>query len=374
MSSNSLADLQQLLDSQIKENLQSEKLLGMGAVLIHDGDILALGAQGLRKKGESAAISSSDKWHLGSVTKSMTASLIARLVDKGKLSWDQKLDIIPGSSQHHEQWGEVNLEQLLHHSSGASANFPLSLMFSDDPKDTQALLAARLTAVQKILNDAPEYPPGKQFHYSNVGYTIAAVVAEQITGKSWESLIKEELFEPLGLASAGFGPPQDEGQKLAQPRGHKSILGFKFSVGTKADNPKVMGPAGNVHMNLEDLARYAQMHLQGANKQSDYLSPASFEKLHSPMLNNYAKGWVIKEHDPLAQGKVIWHNGSNTMWYCLLTLLPELNTAIAITVNEGNIKKAEGSAVRITRELLEAMQETKQAPKHQEEEPYENKA
>lgn len=357
MSANSQAELQALLDAEINKKLNDEKLIGMGGVLIRNGDIVAISAQGLRKKGDDSELTVQDKWHLGSVTKSMTATTIARLVEKGSLSWEQKLDIIPiADSGRHQDWTAVSLEQLLHHSSGATANFPLSLMFSDDPKGSDKLKKARLSAVQEVLSKAPEHPAGSQFQYSNVGYTIAAVIAEQATGKSWETLIQEELFTPLALGSAGFGPPKDTAEEIEQPRGHKSIFGFKFSVGTDADNPKVMGPSGNVHMSLKDLAAYANLHLQGARGDSSYLSKKSFEALHTSQLNNYAKGWVIKEHDPLAEGKVIWHNGSNTMWYCLLTLLPELNTAIAITVNEGNIKKAEGSAVDITRKMLKAMQ------------------
>lgn len=352
-------DLQGVLEKELEDKRDSKDLIGIAGVLIKDGKIEALAANGLRKKGSNSALSVNDKWHLGSVTKSMTATLIARLINQGKMSWTQTLDIIPtGQSKRHIGWEKVTLTHLLHHNSGAPSNFGLGLMFKDDPATPNALVEARLRAVQDVLSKQPDSSAGSTFQYSNVGYTIAAVMAEQATGKSWETLIQSELFSALNLDSAGFGPPQDSTEDIEQPRGHKSILGFKFAMPSDADNPKIMGPAGNIHMSLSDLAIYANEHLQGARGESDYLPNHFFTTLHSPELNGYAKGWVIKAHDPLAQGQVLWHNGSNTMWYCLLTLLPTLNTAIAITVNEGNIEKAEASAVDITRTLLQNLQDS----------------
>ncbi|WP_353406185.1 serine hydrolase domain-containing protein [Pseudoteredinibacter isoporae] len=356
MSSAQSSDLQSVLETELKQHLQSSGLIGIGGVVIHNNTIQALASEGLRKKGSPETLTVNDKWHLGSVTKSMTATVIARLVQKGLLSWEQNLDAIPsGEDSRHSDWNQVTLKHLLHHSSGAPANFSLSLLFSDDPETAEALHKERLQAVQSILSKATDSQAGTAFQYSNVGYTIAAALAEQVSNKSWETLMQEELFDPLALNSAGFGPPKDNSDGIDQPRGHKSIFGFKFSVPTTSDNPKVMGPAGNVHMNLSDLARYAQEHMKGARGESDYLETALYQELHTAQLDSYAKGWVIKAHDPLANGQVIWHNGSNTMWYCLLTLLPALDTAVAITVNEGNIKKAESSAVEITRALIKAM-------------------
>ncbi|MBB6520506.1 serine hydrolase domain-containing protein [Pseudoteredinibacter isoporae] len=356
MSSAQSSDLQATLEAELKQHQQSKDLIGIAGVVIRGNNIQALASEGLRKKGSPEKLTVDDKWHLGSVTKSMTATVIARLVEKGILSWDQNLDLIPGGENpRHSDWNKVTLKHLLHHSSGAPANFSLLLLFSDDPETDEALHKERLAAVQGVLNKPTDSQAGTAFQYSNVGYTIAAVLAEQATNKGWETLMREELFEPLALNSAGFGPPKDNSNGIDQPRGHKSIFGFKFAVQTSSDNPKVMGPAGNVHMSLSDLARYAQEHMKGARGESDYLDSAQYKALHTAELDSYAKGWVIKAHDPLADGQVIWHNGSNTMWYCLLTLLPTLDTAVAITVNEGNIQKAEASAVDITRALVKAM-------------------
>ncbi len=356
MSSAQSPDLQATLEAELKQQQQSSSLIGIAGVVIRGNNIQALASEGLRKKGSPEILSVNDKWHLGSVTKSMTATVIARLVQKGILSWDQNLDAIPsGENPRHSDWNKVTLKHLLHHSSGAPANFSLLQLFSDDPETEEALQKERLHAVQQVLSKPTDSQAGTAFQYSNVGYTVAAVLASQASNQSWESLMREELFQPLALNSAGFGPPKDHSDGIDQPRGHKSIFGFKFAVPTNSDNPKVMGPAGNVHMSLSDLARYAQEHMKGVRGESDYLDKAQYEALHTAELDSYAKGWVIKAHDPLADGQVIWHNGSNTMWYCLLTLLPALDTAVAITVNEGNIEKAEAAAVDITRSLVKAM-------------------
>lgn len=349
--------LQLLLEQQLNTQLRETGLMGMGAVVIQNGEIRALATEGKQEKSRDTPLSVQDKWHLGSVTKSMTATVIARLVQKGILSWDQGIESIPpGKGGIDAGWQQATLAHLLHHTSGAPANFPISIMFKDDPDNEQQLLEARLKAVQKILADAPEHAPGSQYQYSNTGYTIAAVIAEKATGKSWESLMQQELFIPLGLGSAGFGPPQDEPDN-SQPRGHKSILGFTFSVTSNADNPKLMGPAGSVHMSLTDLARYANEHLLGSSGRSQFLPHDQFSRLHQPSLDDYAKGWVIKQRPAAEGGQTLWHNGSNTMWYSLLTLLPEYDAAIAININDGRIDKAERSAIHIFRSLKKVLQE-----------------
>ena len=87
---------------------------------------------------------------------------------------------------------------------------------------------ARRDAVLKVLAKKPDNPPGKKFAYSNVGPTIAAAMAEKKTGATWEDLVKREVFEPLALTSAGFGPPKSPDETLPQPRGHRLYLGAKI--------------------------------------------------------------------------------------------------------------------------------------------------
>ena len=137
----------------------------------------------------------------------------------------------------------------------------------------------------KVLAKKPDNPPGEKYAYSNVGYTIAAAMAEKKTGATWEDLVKREVFEPLALTSAGFGPPKSPDETLPQPRGHRPYLGAKIPASDEADNSPIMGPAGSVHMSLSDLSTYATEHLRGHLGNGKLLSAETYQRLHAPRLN-----------------------------------------------------------------------------------------
>ena len=110
------------------------------------------------------------------------------------------------------------------------------------------------------LIDKPASKPGSTYAYSNVGYALAGLMAEQVTGESWETLMRRRLFEPLGMASAGFGSPARPG-RVDQPWGHR-LFGNKVTP-TLRDNDPSMGPAGNIHCSVPDWAKFAALHMPG---------------------------------------------------------------------------------------------------------------
>ena len=160
-----------------------------------------------------------------------------------------------------------------------------------------------------------------------------------MTGQSWEQLIQAELFDPLSMTSAGFGPPGTEGE-VDQPWGH-----FGPAVMAKAvqgDNRPPLGPAGRVHCSIRDWAKFVSLHLRGARgEETTYLTAETFARLHRPpAAGDYALGWVITER-PWAGGTVLTHGGSNTMWYCVVWMAPEKNLAVLSVTNIGGIGAAQ---------------------------------
>ena len=136
-----------------------------------------------------------------------------------------------------------------------------------------------------MLANKPDNPPGKKYVYSNVDSTIAAAMAEKKTGATWEDLVKREVFEPLALKSAGFGPPKSPDGSLPQPRGHRPYLGAKIPASDTMDNSNIIAPSGAVHMTLADLATYANEHLRGQLGKGKLLSAETYKLLHTPRLH-----------------------------------------------------------------------------------------
>lgn len=330
-----LNNLDQALERLVTDQRENLGLVGLGVMIMSDGDVIASSVAGERKHRSGVPLTPQDKWHIGSITKSFTATLIARLVEQGTLSWDTKVgDVFVKSEGVNEAWNEVTVEQLLTHTSGAKSTFRPSLaMLFRKYEDTAERLVAREKLILEFMKSPLAAPPGSTFEYSNAGYVIAGVMAEKVTGLSWEDLIRQEVFKPLGIASGGFGAPKDHTAKLEQPRGHKSRLGVVVS--TYSDPTLVIGPAGSIHMELGDLLVYANDHLQGNTGGGKLLEGPTYQKLHTPVLDNYAFGWATSPPTDWSNGVIIWHNGSNGAWDALLAIMPGSNTIIAVTSNDG---------------------------------------
>ena len=132
------------------------------------------------------------------------------------LSWDSTIkQVLPELSKKiHTDYHDVTLSQLAMHYGGLPANARnWWLNGGDDITQRRELIAA------DSLATAPKHKPGTKYLYSNLGYMIAGLMAARTTGKSWEQLVREEVFEPLNLKSAGFGPPGTKGG-VDQPWGH----------------------------------------------------------------------------------------------------------------------------------------------------------
>jgi hypothetical protein len=160
--------------------------------------------------------------------------------------------------------------------------------------------------------------------------------------------VKHEVFEPLELTGAGFGPPKSPSKTLDQPRGHRLVpLVGKTSVDDQTDNTLIIGPSGAVHMTLDNLCKYAAEHLRGEQGAGKLLAAESYKRLHTPELQHYACGWVVKEPSYEIPYKTYWHNGSNTMWYALVVFIPGKNMVVAVTSNDGDIAGAESAAWKV---------------------------
>ena len=255
-----LEDLGELLAPIRKSN----EMPALGAAVIVGGKLVALGVDGIRKVGDETKVTVSDLWHLGSCTKAMTATLLAQQVAAGKLEWDTTLgEALPDlRAGMHDDARQITLARLLQHRAGLPSQPPKELwlkLFRYEGSDTEA----RREVATTMLQQAPEAKLGERFLYSNAGYMIAGAVLERVTGKSWQQLMKAELFTPLGMGSASFGVPGRD-KHVDQPWGH--VKAERGSQPVFADNPSSLGPAGTVHATLLKQTRHQTLsvsHLGG---------------------------------------------------------------------------------------------------------------
>ncbi len=304
-------------------------LPGLGAAIVTDKGLHTLVTVGVRKKGDQTPVTDHDLWHLGSCGKAMTATMIARLVEAGKIKFEQTLgETFPEHAEAmSDQLKSVKLIHLLSHRSGLPANFNLQA-YLDEPDVALARDKVLLEAMSKPLLSEP----GEKYLYSNWGYTLAGHMAEKATGKTWETLMKTEVFEPLQMMTGGFGGTGTQG-KIDQPWPHASNGSAMPSNGKEMDNLPVMGPAGTIHMSLEDWGKFITEHLKGAKGKSEYLAQASFQRLHTAIGKDYAMGWMPRMR-PWAGGTALFHNGDNTLNHAVVWAAPEKGFAVLVVTNQ----------------------------------------
>lgn len=331
------------LDVALAEKLdavrEAQKVPAVFGAVIEDDKLLAVAAVGSRKADRAEQVTVNDLVHLGSDTKAMTATVIAALVEKKKLKWTSTIgQVLPGlKGKVHADYLSVTVTQLLAHEGGVVPNVD---WWSPPRHLTTRHQRAWLLPV--IMKDAPADKPGTKHVYSNASIIVAGAMAEEAANASWESLIADTLFKPLGMKSAGFGAPGRKGG-LEQPWGHRIVKDKLESL--QGDNAPVAGPAGAVHTSFPDWAKFATLHLQGAQGKGKLLKPETFAALHTPAPGfGYAGGWVVGADGSLG------HDGSNTMWYSRVRIQPKRNLALLAAVNQGG---AEGhKAVEETEKAL----------------------
>jgi len=337
-------------DEQVGKLLESIRdahhLPGMIGAIVRGDTLAKIGAAGVRKLGSAEPMQVQDQVHLGSCTKAMTATLIGMLVDDGLLTWSSTIrDVFPEvASRLHPDFLTATLADLLTHRAG----LPHDASWWSLPGLTTS--DQRRAALLALLRMPPLTRPGTVYAYSNAGYVMAGLMAEQVSGQSWEELIEQRLFEPLGMKSAGFGPPgQSNGDRIDQPWGHQENHGRFEPV--LSDNPPCMGPAGTVHCSVPDWGKFAALHLRGAEGKARLLKPATFRTLHTPPPgSDYAGGWFVAERS-WAGGVTLSHNGSNTYWYASIWIMPALDLATLVVTNQAG-SAAEAACEDATRQLI----------------------
>jgi D-alanyl-D-alanine carboxypeptidase len=311
-----------------------------------------LAATGLRAAGFRDRVTTNDQWHLGSITKPMTATVAARLVEKGCITWATTIaQAVPElAGRMREEYQQVTLEQLLRHESGLPREVPMEsrnseadqrrlpqgmpVWFLQDYDAKHSPTENRLKFAAAVLALPPVGLRGKAA-YSNAGFLVAGLMLEKTSRRSFEMLFEQELLDPLGMKATGFGPPGAPG-KRDQPWGHwlngESVLQALDPGDRFADNPPSLNPAGVAHASLQDVARFARAHLSGELGKAGLLSPKSFHRLHTPLADAWGMDWMVSTRD-WAKGRWLYHSGSNGRWFACLTLAPDVDFAVFAACN-----------------------------------------
>jgi len=342
------------LDTVLQPILQQFGLPAVAAAVVKEGRIIASGAVGTRRHGTDRPVTINDPFHIGSNTATLTALLAATFVEAEQLAWDSTpAEVFPElAATMDAQLREVTLEQLLSHGSGIPGGDSYSNLvdqsFHADTGDN--LEELRYGIVRQLVTMKPAAKPGTRFEPAIMGYVLVGAMLERIGGHTWEELLAERVFDPLGLRTAGFGPPASLG-RVDAPLGHlafddrppKPVL-----AGPHGDSPLVIGPAATVHMSVLDFAAWAGWTAGQGWRDPALVSPDTMRRMQTPVIeahpgadaphddrgaSGYGLGWSMTTM-PFAPGqRFVAHFGSNTKNLADIMLLPERDFAMVAMTN-----------------------------------------
>eukprot|EP01113_Clastostelium_recurvatum_P043905 TRINITY_DN7339_c0_g1_i1.p1 TRINITY_DN7339_c0_g1~~TRINITY_DN7339_c0_g1_i1.p1 ORF type:complete len:340 (-),score=98.02 TRINITY_DN7339_c0_g1_i1:213-1106(-) len=288
----------------------------------------------------------------------MTAVLYAKLVEQGRAAWDTTLPAFFPNWSVHPDWEQTTICDLLSHRAGLSdavIDREWTMRAHNDARDVSE---QRAEFAFERLTMPPSSSPGL-YIYANTNYIIAGAIIEHITGTSWEMAIQRDLFDPLGMATAGHGAPRklediwghhmtrdDEDYDIISPVDPHQPDG---DVPEPGDNPAIFGPAGRVHMSVKDWAKFIQLYLTQGGPDG-YLQPDTVHRLMQGWKDlpyAYGLGWMVYKEREWARGPALAHDGSNTLWFASIAMAPARGLAMMAVTNVGGKMGADTTAAAI---------------------------
>lgn len=352
----------QAFDRLFDQTLARYDLPGLAVGVIEDGQVAYLRTAGVLEVGRPEPVTPDTLFKIASNTKAMTTALLARLVDQGRLRWDDPVTKYLPSFRMHDDWVTTNIQvrDLLIHNSGLGLGAG-DLMLWPEPNDF-----SRADIIAGLAHLKPTHSFRSHYAYDNLLYVVAGEVAAAAGGKPYEQLLREQVFVPLGLRRCQVGRwrPAEVGD-VAQPhmRSNGRNLPIREDGEVVPDSPSTA--AGGVRCSVRDMLTWMQAWLQ-PQRHPGWLSEQQRQALWTlatPMpisarmrdwdgtrLYGYGYGWRLSDVD--GQWKVA-HTGTLAGMYSSLALLPDRGDGFVILTNgEGaDAREALGEALikRFTR-------------------------
>lgn len=296
-----------------------------GSVLVAEkGKIIYEKGFGLANMEWSIPNQPDTKFRIGSVTKQFTAALVLQLVEEGKIKLDGTIaDYLPDYRK--DTGGKVTVHQLLNHTSGIPSYTGRPDFFAEVSRNPYSVA----DFVKKFASGDLEFEPGSKFSYNNSGYFLLGAIIEKVTGKPYETVLKERILAPLGMTNTGYDHHAPILQKRASGY-EKTPTGYVNAAYLDMSLPYA---AGSIYSTVGDLYKWEQSLFE-----DKILSAESKKLMFTPGLGNYGYGLIIADR-PIGKTdlktKVIQHGGGINGFNSLLTRLVDKQQTIILLDNVG---------------------------------------
>ncbi|QNG35660.1 serine hydrolase [Geodermatophilaceae bacterium NBWT11] len=294
-------------------------------------DELAEAATGVLNTATGVEVTTDSVFQIGSISKVWTATLVMQLVEEGRLDLDAPLvEVLPDLALGDPDVAErVTMRHLLTHTSGIDGD-----VFTDTGRGDDVL--ERYVAA--LADVAQNHPLGATFSYCNSGYSLAGRVVEVLTGKTWDTVLRERVVEPLGLTRTSTLPEEAILHRAAV--GHVSEGPDQpFTPVSTFLLPRSAGPAGLINASARDVTAFARAHLQDGGPLVSAATAADMQAAHAELPDthtlgdSWGLGWIRFDwHGERLYG----HDGSTFGQNAYLRVLPGAGLVVALLTNGGH--------------------------------------
>ncbi len=269
---------------------------GLAIVVVHEDEVVFLEGFGLRRAGRAETVDGDTVFQLASMSKPISATVVAALVGQGVLDWDTRIrDLDPGFALHDPYpTAEVTVRDLFNHRSGLPGT-------SGD--DLEAIGFDREAIARRLRLIPPSSSFRAGYAYSNAGITVGALAAARPTGKDWETVAEEALFEPLGMSATSYRHADFAGRGDAAAL-HVQVDGAWTALAER--DATAQAPAGGASASARDLAQWMRLELgEGALGETPVIDPEALAATHVPLMARgrnpvtgaasfYGLGWNVE--------------------------------------------------------------------------------
>ena len=349
------------LDRYVTEALAAWKVPGAAIAIVKDGQVVMARGFGVRAVGRSERVDEHTSFAIASLSKGFTAAALGRLVEEGRLGWDDPV------VRHWPAFAvadatvtrELTVRDLLAHRSGLAPESDALWSYAGYDR---AEILARLRFVGQSAGLRAS------FSYQNVLYLVAGEVLAARTGQRWEEFVASRFFAPLDMRSSSA-----TGQALA---GHTNVAQPHSDAGdppqarpVAAEDSAPVAPAAAIHSSAADLSHWLLMLLgRGQYADRQVLQPATVDALFAPQMlidfepplkalypeshfQAYGLGWVVQDY----RGRlVVWNTGGLHGMACSTALIPEERLGVVVLTNGPRISLPEALVFRVLDDYLSA--------------------
>ncbi|UYM03823.1 serine hydrolase domain-containing protein [Solicola gregarius] len=235
--------------------LRSDWTAPGGVVVAGDRDDEWTVSSGTAAIGQDRPITATDKFRVGSLTKTFTASIVLQLVDEGEVDLDEPIETyLPGVVQGANDGTEITVRNLLQHTSGIPDYLQIERML--DPRN-QFRPHTLAEIASWGLEKPSEFEPGTEYRYSNTNYIVAGMLIEKVTGRSYDQELNDRIIGPLGLTDTYLPEPQHKQLVGPQVRGYFGQQ-FAYLDVTELIEPSMGLSGGGIVSTGADVAAFMQ--------------------------------------------------------------------------------------------------------------------